>query len=343
MQSVDTIISFLESVLFIFKQLEVLCGEKIEFRLRLNRAKIVTSCEKLIIVKYYFCFGHFRDVSGSQTECCEGTKFLKHRVNSEKLLIRRWLCTYLKSWSEWHIPLLKNYEGHSQKVSKSPPVDESPLLFSLGSWIKIWQSRGKSLCSKNFVISWPNLLRLKMLPTSVIAIILANTNYRNKRVLHSSESPDMLKDFTLSREPTKLQINTCERELVQQRDGREPNVPCTPDTEIIGSANKISSPSILLQLATTTIRCNAWDLGSYYSDKRIRYGYIHYLNDRVMRSTQPRAHHLYLFIKVLLTHIHPHLGRKSIGSCFTENVLFKKSEIPSNINECWFADIWWPP
>ncbi len=234
-------------------QPKVLCGEKIEFRLRLNRAEVLTSCEKLIIVKYYFCFGHFRDVSGSQTECCEGTKFLKHRVNSEKLLIRRWLCTYLKSWSEWHIPLLKNYEGHSKKVSKSPPVDESPLR-SLGIWIKIWQSRGKSLCSKNFVISWPNLLRLKMLPTFVIAIILANTNYRNKRVLHSSKSQDMLRDFTLYRGPTKIQINTCERELVQQRDGREHNVPCTPDTEIIGSANKISTPSILLATCTNNNR-----------------------------------------------------------------------------------------
>lgn len=113
----------------------------------------------------------------------------------------------------------------------------------------------------------------------------------------------MFRDFTLSREPTKLQINTCERELVQQRDGREHNVPCTPDTEIIGSANKISTPSILLQLATTRIGCNSWDLGSDYSDKRIRYGYIHYLNDLVMRSTQPRAHHLYLLIKVVLAHI----------------------------------------
>lgn len=182
------------------------------------------SCEELIIVKYYFCFGHFRDVSGSQTESCEGTNCLKHRVNSEKLLIRRWLCTYLKSWSECHIPLLKNYEGHFEKVSKSPPVDESPLhLGSLGIWSKIWQSRGKSLCSKNFVISWPNLLRLKMLSTFEIAIILANTNYRINRVLHSRqwELECVVRRFYFISWTNKItNKHVPERESVQQRHGR---------------------------------------------------------------------------------------------------------------------------
>ena len=218
MQSVDTFLSILYNM-----YIQEKCFATKRYNLVSGWGKIMPSCEELIIVKYYFCFGHFRDVWGSQTESCEGTNCLKHRVNSEKLLIRRWLCTYLKSWSEWHIPLLKNYEGHFEKVSKSPPVDESPLLIgSLGIWSKIWQSRGKSLCSKNFVISWPNLLRLKMLSTFEIAIILANTNYRINRVLHSSESQSvLLGDFTLSREPTKLQINTCERECVQQRHGRD--------------------------------------------------------------------------------------------------------------------------
>ena len=55
------------------------------------------------------------------------------------------------------------------------------------------------------------------------------------------------------------------------------NVPCTPDTQIIGSANKISTPLILPATCNKSVEILAT------SDLiiRIRYGDIHYLNDHV--------------------------------------------------------------
>ena len=60
-----------------------------------------------------------------------------------------------------------------------------------------------------------------------------------------------------------------ERERVGATEAWEGhNVPCTPDTQIIGSANKISTPLILTATCNkTTIGRNSCDLGSDYVDK----------------------------------------------------------------------------
>ena len=60
MQSVDTFLSILYNM---YIQAEFWDEKK--HNLVSDWGKIRPPCEKLIIVKYYFCFGHFRDVSGS--------------------------------------------------------------------------------------------------------------------------------------------------------------------------------------------------------------------------------------------------------------------------------------
>ena len=96
---------------------------------------------------------------------------------------------YILKKLEWVAhTLLKNYEGHFEEVSKSPPVHESPQLRSIGWRIQIWQSRGKSSSSKNFDLTWPDLLGLKLFSSFQFVMILANKDCRIKRALHSSES-----------------------------------------------------------------------------------------------------------------------------------------------------------
>ena len=96
---------------------------------------------------------------------------------------------YILKKLEWVAhTLLKNYEGHFEEVSKSPPVHESPQLRGIGWRIQIWQSRGKSSSSKNFDLTWPDLLGLKLFSSFQFVMILANKDCRIKRALHSSES-----------------------------------------------------------------------------------------------------------------------------------------------------------
>ena len=137
---------------------------------------------------------------------------------------------YILKKLEWVAhTLLKNYEGHFEEVSKSPPVHESPQLRSIGWRIQIWQSRGKSSSSKNFDLTWPDLLGLKLFSSFQFVMILANKDCRIKRALYSSES-QCVGVIYFSSWTNKITNQHVWVSAGATRDGREHKVCCTSDT-----------------------------------------------------------------------------------------------------------------